>query len=584
MKMARIGVWMDREARSRREQYGINVFSAYIEEILGHAGFSYVVMKSADELINHNVDIVIAALPSDQADEQEKLWNYMLEGGTAVSFAGLTAFSARLDCTPLSPFETGYADLDTAWHQEAPLRGFRIKAWRKNSSNAEWPKEIGSVHQQSPDADAAAAALQMFEVGKGRLIRWAVDIPHTVVTLQQGLQPVVGDGIPAPDGTGAVDDWILKADDECAMDWQTDRRYTETGIPYFAYPYADLWQQALAGHLVELAADQGLCLPFLDYWPAGIDQIATISHDSDHNIDASAEVTLEVLREAEVKSTWCMIEPGYSPYLYERIVHEGHELAFHYNALEKDSGNWSEKEFARQLEWLKKATAIHSFKSNKNHYTRFEGWGELFAWCEKYGIASDQTRGPSKKGNIGFLFGTCHPYFPIAWVNEKNRLYDVVELHFLTQDLNHPILADTSVISPFLEGVKKVRGVAHFLFHQVHIYEQPEVRKALKQVVASAKQEGFVFWTSEQINDWYRARRSVRIEGIDKLGIVDVKSPKLIDQAVVWLPLTSEEQSSLNLEADEQTEVKYGRLCKKQLIDLSKAEVTSSVCENRSRL
>src|SRR5690606_27671477 len=124
-------------------------------------------------------------------------------------------------------------------------------------------------------------------------------------------------------------------------------------------------------------------------------------HDSDINKDDHAYTTLELLQEVGLQTTWCMLEPGYSKPIYEQVKAAGHELAFHYNGLEAQKGIWSEEEFARQLQWLKDAADIQEVTSNKNHYTRFEGWDELFAWCEKYGIAADQTRGPSKKGNVG---------------------------------------------------------------------------------------------------------------------------------------------------------------------------------------
>jgi hypothetical protein len=207
---------------------------------------------------------------------------------------------------------------------------------------------------------------------------------------------------------------------------------------------------------------------------------------------------------------------------------------------------------------------MQKITSNKNHYTRFEGWGELFEWCESHGISSDQTRGASKKGNAGFLFGTCQPYFPIAWWNQQNRLYDVVEIGFLTQDLDIGVWADSSVIVPFLEQVERVDGVAHFLFHQVHLHHKDAARAALINVVQIAKQYGFAFWTGKQINDWVRARRNVQIQGIEASGKIVIDGSSVSDPLVVWMPVVQDEEQALT----EQTEIRYGIPCKKIIFDL----------------
>jgi len=553
MKIAKVGVLLDQYAAGRRQRYGINVFEAFVEEVLAHAGVPYERIDRIHDIAATNPDILIAACVEEDQASADILWSYAEQGGTVISYGGLRTLAAKLGCCEQREIPVGYASFGGT-----TLRFLNGVPWEPGPSSAESVAVmIGSVLRDKPDGEPSGAALLRFKVGKGGIERWAVNIPDTIVRFQQGSGPVLSDGVPARDGTGAVDEGILKADDRVALDWEYDRLSTETGAPYFAYPYADLWKEQLIGHVLRCATDRGFTLPFLGLWPEGVPAVAMISHDSDLNIDESAETTLRVLKECGIRSTWCMIEPGFSKHIYELAMQDGHEIAFHYNALDAQGGKWSQEEFNRQYQWLKDATGLEKAASNKNHYTRFEGWGELFEWCEDQGIEAEQTRGPSKKGNIGFLFGTCHPYFPIAWFDQGNRSYNVLEISFLTQDLDHWNLADSSVAVPFLEQVKRVEGVAHFLFHQVHIHQQPAVTEALRKVVSEARKRGFAFWTSQQINNWERARRQVRITGIQTNGDVEVEGAEALKGAVVFVPSAP----------DTETVIKYGVPCRKVVLN-----------------
>lgn len=98
----------------------------------------------------------------------------------------------------------------------------------------------------------------------------------------------------------------------------------------------------------------------------------------------------------------------------------------------------------------------------------------------------------------------------------------MLQIGFLTQDLEHPTLSDVSVIAPFLEKVAEVRGVAHFLFHQQHIHNLEQVRHALTLAVETAKRLGYVFWTSEEITRWEEARRAAVLRvGADGILIAE---------------------------------------------------------------
>jgi hypothetical protein len=556
MKMANVGVLIERSEAEKRWKHGLNVFELYIYEILKDAGVPFQRFESVKEALNHSLDILIVALESDDAETASSLWNYVESGGVVISYGGLQKLAGKLGCKVSQITGSGYADLPD-YIENDKLRYLKSSPWVLAADHDFEADCSGELLKDQPIGAEMGPAFMRFKVGKGSIERWSVRIVETIVRLQQGAGPVIKDGIPAGDGTAAIDDDILKTDDGFSLNWEWDRNETETGQPYFGIPYGDLWRDVLISHLLKTAAHKGLVLPFIDVWPDQVQAVAMISHDSDLNMDESAEITLELLKKCGIQTTWCMMEPGFSPHYYRRIQEEGHELAFHYNALPKDNGHWSKEEFSRQLHWLRKASGVDEIVSNKNHYTRFEGWGEFFEWCESEGIASDQSFGPSKKGNVGFIFGTCRPYFPMAWWDQENRTYDVTEICFQSQDLDIGSWADSSVVRPLLKQIKRVKGVAHIIFHQYHLYTKQSAVDAMLRYVDVAREMGFEFWTGKRINDWVRLRRNVSIKGLDENGSL-IFQGTVPEGLCTWIPVLSDME-----ERQSETETRYGLKCRK---------------------
>lgn len=572
MKMARIGILLDQTAAEKRWRYNINVFNRYLGEILMHRGIPFHWIHSVKSITDHYpCDVILVAAVDETAENAALLWRYMERGGIVVSFAGTNDLAKKLGYHKGMGTGAGYAHLP---HSDRPLRFLDAVPWVAANSLTEEPivQNVGTICKGSPTGDSYGPALQQFSVGQGSLERYSVDVVNTIVQIQQGSKPVIEDGPPSADGTALVNDGVLKADDVIELDYEHDRVATETGIPLFLHPYADMWREELVGHLLRRTAEEGLTLPFLGYWPEGTEQVAHISHDSDYNFDEHAIATLDILRETGVHSTWCMLEPGYSKGLYKQIEADGHELALHYNAVDVDNGYWSGEEFRRQFEWFQEATGMQQVPTNKNHLTRTEGWGELFQWCESCGIESDQSRGGSKKGNLGFTFGTCQPFFPIALSDEKNRVYNVLEVGFMTPDLELKKWGDRSIVIPILEQVAKVQGVAHFLFHQFHIYHQEVVRDAFRYVVEEARKRGFVFWTNEEINRWVRARRKVAISGLTADGYPVTDNVTIEGGRVIaWVPVMDGNSDNLD-SSDGEIKEHYGVACRKVILTVQEVK------------
>jgi hypothetical protein len=219
------------------------------------------------------------------------------------------------------------------------------------------------------------------------------------------------------------------------------------------------------------------------------------------------------MNRCEVKSTWCTLYPGgYPREFYRTLQEQGFEIALHYDAMTggRDT-SWSKENFLMQHAWLLKEAGLRRIASNKNHYTRWENRLDFFRWCEEAGIQSDQTRGPSIKGTIGFPLGGSQPYFPLDDESPTPRLMRVLEVNMLTQDL--VVVCPAEYGRQLLDSAARHHGVAHFLFHPAHILK-PHVAEALEDLVDYGRSQHLEWWTSEQIYQWETARRAAKMEFI----------------------------------------------------------------------
>jgi hypothetical protein len=290
------------------------------------------------------------------------------------------------------------------------------------------------------------------------------------------------------------------------LDWLLDREpvHGAEGLSIFVQPVADLWRELLIRGIFYLAQSGGTSLPVLWYWPRKLPAVGHLSHDTDGNDPKLAAKLLETLASGEVKSTWCVILPGYGAELMAKIKSAGHEYATHYDAM-TDGLHWSAEQFERQFRELKAMFNGEQPVTNKNHYLRWENDTDIWDWCVKHGIQLDQSKGASKTGEAGFNFGTCHPYFPVRFDGSS---IDVLELATPTQDL--VVFAPEAILEPLLAAAKKSHGVLHLLFHPAHFHRE-EVAKAMATAIRRGKQEGLEWWTARQINEWERARRKVKL-------------------------------------------------------------------------
>jgi hypothetical protein len=555
--LASLGVVLDASAAPQAWGRGEEAWFTYHCEVLGHLALAYDTYPLAElgrACASHRV-LLLPTVPALEDEDVRTLTRWVAFGGgllicgdpgplaeLAGAFGHAAVRDGHVTCAPTGPWQSP---------PDVALRAFggvTLQPGGGATALAAWTHQ-SAAHDDPP---ARLAAITTRAVGRGTVTTFGVDVWQTLVRIHQGW-PVTSDGAPPDDGTAPVDDGILKCDDGIALSYVHDRGLAPTAgafptgfryqmppagpAPMFHRPHADIWRDVFAAVMFWTMERAGRPAGWLGYWPAGVPAVAHMSHDSDGNTDASARAALDAFEAADVRVTWCFLHPGgYSPTIYTDVIAAGHEPALHYNAMaESELAYWGEKYLAAQLAWVRQVTGTDSIVSNKNHYTRWEGWAEFYLWCERLGIRIDQSRGPSKQGNVGFPFGTCHVTFPMSDRAHGNRLVDVLSLPMQTQDLWLTNVIDNRAV--FLDQALEHHGVAHFLFHGRNIVAHDQVRQAVLETAAEARRRGMPWWTSAEINAWERQRRQVRVVVARSDDVLEVNAftPQPVDRASILL-------------------------------------------------
>ncbi|MGM0488292.1 MAG: hypothetical protein ACQESR_16205 [Planctomycetota bacterium] len=514
----------------------------YIEEVLEHAGLFFDQMSLADlpALLNrsHGIALLVGELRLT-AEQRRTLSTFVRGGGVLIGIGGTSGLDPVFGVGAKRPLAEGWMKVIQEDHPlTANLRsslhvfgGFAVE----NDSATSLAK-IESGRQ-----GAKGSAILENQFGKGRAVLLAPDLVFSIVHMQQGLT-VLQDGRPPADGSALIDDGELKAEDGSVLDWERDRTVMEAdGAPVFLEPISDELRAIILRCIFHGAAHQGVRLPMLWYWPRCLPAVGHISHDTDGNDPDRAVALLEVMNRCDVKSTWCTLFPGgYPKEFHETLKQQGYEIALHYDARTGAARtSWSKKNFVLQHQWLKEEAGLSHITSNKNHYTRWEGRLDFFRWCEQVGIDSDQTRGGSKQGTIGFPLGGSHPYFPLDDETDPPRRLNVLEVNMLTQDL--VVVCPREYGKELVDSVLRQHGVAHFLFHPAHI-QKAGVADTLSELVQYGRSQGLEWWTNGQIHQWETRRRGVRAR-FDSLHAVTLVPEKPLSEAtLLFLKSETEEE------------------------------------------
>ena len=520
--------------------------SAYVLEILAHAGIPFTRVDAAT-LPEALATLKVLILPHHEVTTPEmgRLYGFVTAGGALIGLGGTSGLDDLFGVRSQTGTHEAFLQVT---HKDHPLvRDLHssLHVWDAATARAAGAGVLANLCDS--EGKRIGVGVSVYRLQQGFSIFSAADLPWCILHMLQG-KPVRQDGVPAPDGTAQTDDGILKCDDGIVLDWEKDRT-TGIEVPFFLEAVGDELRAIFLRSVFLGAQYTGTALPMLWYWPAQIEAVAHLSHDSDNNVLDRAFQLLDNTRALGVHSTWCIQHPGYTPELYAAVKDYGSEICLHFDALSgKEPNRWDFGDLVFQWESLRREAGLDAITSNKNHYTRWEGCLEFFGWLEKVGIAHDQSKGPSKHGNTGHLYGSTHPWFPME--PGSGRFYDVLEVNFLTQDMVNPArhpdapvdeYAPYAIAEPLVDRVRKHYGVAHYLFHPHHCL-RPGVPAAMADVIEYAWQQGLPWWTAREINAWERSRRELAFGDVSDAGAAIHAGAQLEDASLLVLDAGDQER------------------------------------------
>ena len=540
--------------------------SAYISEILRHAGIPFSLLPQEALAGDSPLPRLLILAQDFELNSEQKagLAEFVHAGGLLIGNAGASGMDDLFGVQTIRLLEEGYLQPPAAAHpvtgalsRETHIFGGALVKAVAGTALAQVEPIQPPPQAGGPPADAVVAHAS----GRGRTLLFAPDLITSVLHIHQG-KPVVP--IPPRESSGTPSGSILDPDRDGDLVEinDVDDLYYSGGIPlqdgrtYYNQriilsPMADVLKELLLRAVFHLLSSAGEPLPLLWYWPRGMTSMAHMSHDSDGNRPLVGWALFDLLQELNVPSTWCtMPVTGYDRSFYHALIESTSEIALHYatgNAPVREAPRWSQMDFDWQYDTLAYETGLSNIVSNKNHGIAWQGRLEFYYWCQNKGIQLEHSR-----GDRGFTFGTSHPWFPMEDDRPNGDFLDVLALPFLTQDFT--VVCPHGFMPPLVDQCHATYGCAHVLYHPSHV-EDPECERSIRETVAYARSLGMEWWTSEEINNWERARRRVSISSAANgasasAGTYRVQSPDNLNGATLLylLPASGSPPSTFTLD------------------------------------
>lgn len=471
--------------------------SAWYREALEHAGLRAERLGewTPSELARTHV-MLLCGRGSLNTLQAEGLGSWVENGGCLVVSGGTWGLEALLGHIPGSAkhVSVGYAKplrSDRLWPDHAP----RAKTFGATAVQTSTAIPIAEIH-----GDPVVTRIRF---GKGYAIFVGFHLGQVYTQMALGRSVEV-DGIGASDGSAMLDDGILRAEDGHALDFDTDRTTVEGGsAPFFGEAHIDIVREVWIRSLLESVDHSEHCVALLWNWPNNANSAATLTLDV-HEFEVDHVINLQrMLAMFGCPATWLVAMPGYSADVYRALRAMEHEvgLLFH---IEENNG-WHEDRLRIQLTNLSRLASWPYMGTVRIDDGQWRGWTKFYESCETAGARMSLNKMGRQPGTSGFLFGTCHPFYPVMPDGKESLVCE------LPGQIWQPgLVTSEQVAASLVERVDARHGCLQIAMRPTALGEAVG-SMSLRRILSECKERRVLFLKPEEIGRIERARRQMKI-------------------------------------------------------------------------
>lgn len=483
---AKIGVYLAPEDR----------YKSYFDEALHHLGLAFHVLDtpSGDQL--HDIDVLLlcgyGSLNETQVDDVS---SWVSHGGGLVCCGSTWGLGGVLGLNS----DDSHASNDVARAHQAdrlwPEGAQHVRFFGGTLATAKGCQTIAST-------DSGRVALSRRKVGKGLALFVGPHVAQTMALMQMG-RSVETDGIGPSDGSAILDDGILRAEDGSTLSFDSDRSRAEgCPTPYFAYPHADVVREFLMRAALNAVDSSGKSTVVLWHWPHMAAAAAMLTLDCEDFTPEHVYRTYQILSLHGCPATWLIGQPGYPLAVYRSFRAWEHEVGCLFSG-EGETG-WDGERLKLQHIALTRAASLKNAFACRPTAGRWRGWDSFYAMCQRSGARVSVSKGGRQAGTAGFLFGTCHPFFPRR---SDGSDYLVSEMPYTAY---MPGMVTDDAVCDAIFSTTLARGGCFHMVSRPEVTADTVANASLRRLISVCRQNRVEFVSPEQTWRFEKARRSLR--------------------------------------------------------------------------